>query len=290
MHQTHLLRGFLILFIFSGWLTLREPAAADPPQILAFSKTEGFRHASISNALEALHELGQAHGFMLVATEDAEAFNADNLSRFAAVVFVMTSGDVLDERQQAAFEAYIRAGGGFAGIHSASDTEYDWPWYGGLVGAYFQRHPSQQNASLMVEDASHPSTAALPLEFSRFDEWYDFQSNPRDQVNILLTIDEESYNGGGMGEDHPMAWYHAYDGGRSWYTAMGHTRASYAEPLLRAHLLGGIRYAAGFAPEEVLFNNGFEAGVAAHRRPGRCRPANHPVPGCLLALDDERFR
>lgn len=246
-----LLAGLLLLPSSMAW--------ASDPQILAFSKTTGFRHGSISNALSALQTLGEAHGFTVVATEDATAFTPGNLAGFDAVVFVMTTGDVLNNSQQAAFENYIRAGGGFAGIHSASDTEYNWPWYGGLVGAYFARHPSQQNATLTVEDAGHPSTQNLPATFSRFDEWYDFQTNPRGQVNILLTIDENTYNGGGMGSDHPMAWFHAFDGGRSWYTAMGHTRESYSEPLFLDHLLGGIQYAAGIGTVPAVFADGFEA-------------------------------
>lgn len=248
----------LTVFVFCALLAQHMAVAEEPPQILAFSKTEGFRHGSISNALEALQTLGAEHGFTVVATEDAADFNPVNLSGFAAVTFVMTTGDVLNSTQQSAFEAYIRAGGGFAGIHSASDTEYGWPWYGGLVGAYFARHPSRQDAILMVEDANHPSTSGLPGTFSRFDEWYDFQTNPRGQVNILLTIDEDSYNGGGMGNDHPMAWYHEYDGGRSWYTAMGHTNDSYTEPLFLEHLLGGIQYAAGLVPADTMFSDGFE--------------------------------
>ena len=152
---------------------------------------------------------------------------------------------MLDEQEQAAFEAYIGAGGGYTGIHAASDTEYDWPWYGGLVGAYFARHPEIQSASMLVENGSHPSTAHLGTVWTRTDEWYDFQTNPRGQVNVLLTLDESTYNGGGMGIDHPIAWFHDYMGGRSWYTGGGHTVESYTEPDFRAHLLGGLRYAIG---------------------------------------------
>jgi len=131
------------------------------------------------------------------------------------------------------------------GIHAASDTEYEWPWYGALVGAYFDRHPSIQEATQNVEIGSHVSTAHLGSTWMRTDEWYDYRSNPRAQVNVLLSLDESSYSGGGMGSDHPSAWYHDYDGGRSWYTGGGHTASSYAEPDFRAHLLGGLRYAIG---------------------------------------------
>ncbi|HEX5689212.1 MAG TPA: ThuA domain-containing protein, partial [Roseiflexaceae bacterium] len=142
----------------------------------------------------------------------------------------------------------MRAGNGYAGVHSASDTEYDWTWYGGLVGAYFQSHPAIQSGRIKIEDAAHPSTQALPTTWMRTDEWYDFRTNPRGRVHVLATLDETSYQGGGMGADHPIAWCQAYDGGRAWYTAGGHTRESYSEPLFRQHLLGGIEFAAGLKP------------------------------------------
>lgn len=261
MFRTALVLMVSTLILLAGLLLCPAPVwAADKPQILAFSKTEGFRHESISNALAALEALGNEHGFTVVATEDADAFNQSNLSSFAAVVFVMTTGDVLNVNQQSAFEGYIQAGGGFVGIHSASDTEYDWPWYGQLVGAYFASHPDQQSATLVVEDDSHPSTRGLPETFERFDEWYNFKVSPRGTVNVLLTIDESTYNGGGMGDDHPIAWYHQFDGGRSWYTALGHTGDSYSEPLFLDHLLGGILYAMALTKGQLaaIFTNGFE--------------------------------
>jgi glucose/arabinose dehydrogenase/type 1 glutamine amidotransferase len=230
------------------------PAAAvaqsgDQASVLVFSKTAAFRHGSIPAGLAAIQQLGQENGFSVDATEDATQFTDANLGAYDAVVWLSTTGDVLNEEQQAAFERYVQGGGGYVGIHSASDTEYDWPWYGGLVGAYFRNHPANQTADLVVSDDAHPSTAALPRVWRRFDEWYNFQTNPRGDVHVLLTIDERSYSpgAGAMGSDHPMAWCHAYDGGRAWYTALGHTNGSYAEPLFREHLLGGIRWATGMA-------------------------------------------
>jgi type 1 glutamine amidotransferase len=132
------------------------------------------------------------------------------------------------------------------GIHAAADTEHGWPWYGGLVGAYFASHPEPAQARIRVESRDHPSTRTLPDPWNRFDEWYDFEQNPRSQgVTVLLALDEASYSGGQMGDDHPIAWYHEYDGGRAWYTAGGHTEDSFSEPAFLEHLLGGIRYAAG---------------------------------------------
>ena len=220
--------------------------AFNTPRLLLFSETRDFRHDSTEVALQAIEELAASVGIQSDrANDSAGLFTAENLADYAAVVWVMTSGDVLNDDEQLVFEDYIRAGGGYAGIHAASFTEYEWPWYGRLMGAYFERHPEIQSATQLVEDNSHPSTAHLGSTWTRVDEWYDYRSNPRAQVNVLLSLDENSYSGGGMGPDHPSAWYHDFEGGRSWYTGGGHTEASYSEPDFRAHLLGGIRYAAG---------------------------------------------
>nr|WP_208326039.1 ThuA domain-containing protein [Amycolatopsis arida] len=228
-----------------------QPAAAQPStthtaNVLVFSKTAGYRHDSIPAGIAAIEELGAENGFTVEATEDAAAFTDDNLARFDAVVWLSTTGDVLDDAQQAAFERYIAGGGGYAGVHAAADTEYDWAWYGDLVGAYFQSHPHIQEATVNVEDRQHPSTAHLPYQWTRTDEWYNYGANPRRNVHVLASLDESSYapGQGAMG-DHPIAWCHENSGGRAWYTGGGHTTGSYAEPEFRAHLLGGILYAAG---------------------------------------------
>lgn len=221
--------------------------SAHGQSLLVFSKTAGFRHGSIPDAIAAIQEIGIAEGYTVDTTEDAQEFTLANLSNYDAVVFALTSGDVLNASQQAAFEGYIQAGGGYVGIHSASDTEYTWPWYGLLVGAYFDNHPAQQNATVLIENGTHPATAGIASPWSRFDEWYNFQSNPRPSVNVLATLDESSYSGGDMGADHPIAWYHQFDGGRSFYTGMGHTSASYTEADFVAHIAGGIRYAMGLS-------------------------------------------
>ncbi|GLY93850.1 ThuA domain-containing protein [Actinoplanes sp. NBRC 103695] len=225
----------------------KAPAAAEPFSVLVFSKTAAFRHDSIPAGIAAIRQLGTDNGFTVDATEDGAAFTDANLAKYRAVVWLSTTGDVLDPGQQAAFERYIRAGGGYAGIHAASDTEYSWPWYGELVGAYFASHPANQQATVKVEDHAHPSTADLPERWSRFDEWYNFQTNPRGDVHVLASLDETSYTpgAGAMGADHPTAWCRDYDGGRTWYTGGGHTNESYADPQFLAHLLGGIRTAAG---------------------------------------------
>ncbi|MFC0503485.1 ThuA domain-containing protein [Micromonospora costi] len=227
----------------------KAAAADDPFSVLVFSKTAGFRHDSIPTGIAAIQQLGAANGFTVDTTEDGGAFTDANLAKYQAVIWLSTTGDVLDAEQQAAFERYIRAGGGYVGIHAASDTEYSWAWYGDLVGAYFAGHPANQQATVKVEDHAHPATAELPDRWSRFDEWYNYQSNPRPDVHVLASLDETSYSpgAGAMGADHPIAWCQDFDGGRSWYTGGGHTRESYAEPEFLGHLLGGIRTAAGVA-------------------------------------------
>jgi type 1 glutamine amidotransferase len=220
-------------------------AKAGETAVLVFTRTTGFRHDSIPDAIAAVRSIGSDGGLAVDATEDPSAFTDANLAPYRVVLFLLTTGDVLDDDQQAAFERWIRAGGGWAGVHSASDTEYDWPFYGELVGAYFAGHPEIQPATVRVEDRIHPSTAALPEVWLRTDEWYSFRANPRQSVHVLATVDESTYSGGSMGADHPIAWCHEFDGGRAFYTGGGHTRESYTEPLFVAHLTGAIRWAAG---------------------------------------------
>jgi uncharacterized protein len=225
-----------------------EQAAAEvdaqQKKILVFSKTAGFRHKSIPAGKAALLQLGKAHSVAVDTTENAAYFTADSLQQYAAVVFLNTTGDVLNAAQQAAFEKYIQSGGGFAGVHAATDTEFDWPWYNKLAGAYFASHPEIQEAAIDVLDKVHPSTTHLPDRWEREDEWYNFKSmNP--DVRVLANLDESTYKGGENGARHPIAWYHAYDGGRAFYTAMGHTEASYSDELFLEHVWGGITYAMG---------------------------------------------
>ena len=221
---------------------------ATPFRVLVFSRTTGFRHDSIPNAIATVTALGAANGYVTEATEDPTAFTAANLARFQVIVFAQTTGDPLDNAAQAAFEAWLAAGGNWVGIHSAADTEYTWPAYGALLGAYFKVHPAIQQATVRIEVANHPATAGLPAAWVRTDEWYDFQTNPRATagMTVLATIDESTYSGGTMGADHPLVWAHTTaGGGRAIYTAMGHTMESYADPLFRQHLAGAIRWAAG---------------------------------------------
>ncbi|MFC3381017.1 ThuA domain-containing protein [Couchioplanes azureus] len=233
--------------LLAALLLIPAPAVAadDPYDVLVFSRTTGFRHDSIAAGTQAVRDLGAQHGFSVTATEDPAVFTAAGLAGYEAVVFLNTTGDVLDTAQQAAFEGYIRGGGGYAGVHAAADTEYGWPFYGELVGAWFASHPAIQPATVVLEDRAHAATAHLPQRWNRTDEWYDYRTNARSTAHVLATLDESTYSGGRMGADHPHAWCKTLDAGRSFYTGGGHTRESYADPAFRAHLLGGIRYAAG---------------------------------------------
>jgi cytochrome c len=228
----------------------QTPAAAQQsPRVLVFSKTAAFRHASIPAGRAALLKLGAENGLVVDTTEDAARFTDAGLAPYRLVVFLSTTGNVLDDAQQAAFERWLRAGHGWVGIHAATDTEYDWPWYGRLAGAYFTSHPGNPNvrqATFAVVDRQHPATQGLPERWPRTDEFYNFR-NIQPDLHVLVTIDETTYQGGTNGPNHPMSWYHAYDGGRAFYTAMGHTDETFSDPLFLRHLLGGMRWALGTA-------------------------------------------
>lgn len=214
------------------------------PRLLVFSKTAGFRHDAIPVGKLAMLQLGAENGFDVDTTEDASVFTAKNLKRYKAIVFLSTTGNILNDEQQAAMESYIKKGGGYVGIHAATDTEYDWPWYNQLVGAYFLSHPNQQTATLQVVDRTHPATKHLDSTWIRRDEWYNFKSIVPG-LHVLIKIDEKSYTGGKNGDDHPMSWYREFDGGRTFYTELGHTKESYKEEAFLKHVLGGIEYVIG---------------------------------------------
>ncbi|SEN76531.1 cytochrome c [Mucilaginibacter gossypiicola] len=219
----------------------------DKPRVLVFSKTLGWHHSCIPFGIAAIQKLGTENGFDVDTTTNSANFNDDNLKKYQAVIFNCTTGNVLNAVEQAAFERYIQAGGGFMGVHSAADTEYDWPWYGKLVGAYFSSHPNNSNirkATIDVTDKSQPATANLPTRWERTDEWYNYKSI-YSGIHVLASLDENTYDGGTNGANHPITWYHEFDGGRAFYTGCGHTDESYSDPLFLGQLLGGIKYAMG---------------------------------------------
>jgi type 1 glutamine amidotransferase len=234
-------------WLFAILLALNAPAADF--NALVFSKTLMFRHASITNGIAAIKLLGAENGFHVEATEDASWFTATKLAKYQVIIFLSTSGDILDDAQQAAFKIFIERGGGLVAIHAAVAgdvaTEGGWPWYGQALCARFTNHSAIVQATVNVEDGKHPFTARLPDHWVRADEWYNFIATPRGCARVLASVDETTYQGGTMGKDHPVAWCKLAGKGRIWYTALGHTEASFTELLFLKHLLGGIQFAAG---------------------------------------------
>jgi uncharacterized protein len=219
-------------------------SASAQEAILVFSKTSGFRHASIPDGKKALLKLGELYQIQVDTTEDATFFTEKTLRRYKAIIFLSTSGDVFNAEQQAAFQQYVRRGGGFVGVHGATTTEYEWPWFNQLIGAYFDGHPEPQKASIDIWNKAHPVGLSLPYRWDRFDEWYNFR-DWQPGLKVLATVDESTYRGGKHGRNHPIMWYHEFEGGRAFYTALGHTPESYTEPLFLNHLREGIFWAMG---------------------------------------------
>ncbi len=222
-------------------------------KVLLFTKTDGFHHESINDGVTAIKHLASRNTFSVDWHENASIFNDKELAKYQAVIFLNTTGNILNEEQQAAFEKFIKAGKGFVGIHAASDTEYDWAWYTKMVGMMFKIHPAQQTAYLKVEDSNFPGMERFPKKLLWTDEWYEFGEKKADDLKILVSVDEKSYNpyakwgdkeGKGMGVMHPISWYHNYDGGRAFYTALGHIPAIYSDQTFLDHVYGGIYWAA----------------------------------------------
>ncbi|QRR01718.1 ThuA domain-containing protein [Dyadobacter sandarakinus] len=235
--------GMAVLLACSGAATFAQ-IVTPQKRVLVFSKTAGFRHSSIPTGKTAIMKLGKEQGFAVDTTENAAAFTDKNLGKYGAVIFLNTTGDILDGMQQDAFERYIQAGGGYVGVHAATDTEYDWQWYNKLAGAQFMSHPGNPNVQegeAYVVNSDHPSMKDFPQKWKIKDEFYDFK-NFNNKVTVLVKIDEKSYKDGKMGDDHPMSWYHEFDGGKAFYTNFGHEDATYSNPVFVKHFIGGLNY------------------------------------------------
>ncbi len=261
LRQVRLISAVPVLAFALALINISCSGPTEPLHILVFSKTAGFHHASIADGQSALLRLGAERGAVVDTSSASHLFRDDVLATYSVVVFLNTTMDVLNESEQLAFQRYIEAGGGYVGVHAASDTEYDWPWYGQLVGAYFVSHPRVQEAEITVNDRSHPATEGLPGKWTRADEWYNFRYvNP--DVTVLLSLEESSYETGrnDAPKAHPVSWSHEFDGGRSFYTALGHTPESYQDPLFLDHLWSGIEWAAT-DPGNLDYSR---SGVATH--------------------------
>ncbi|GGY77185.1 hypothetical protein GCM10011613_22120 [Cellvibrio zantedeschiae] len=226
---------------------------AEQFNVLLFTMTQGFHHQSQLEGVAAMRQLADKHFFKVDWQEDPAVFNDKNLEKFQVIVFLSTTGDILNPEQKAAMERFIKSGKGFVGVHSASDTEYQWEWYTKLVGRSFHIHPTIQTAELQVTDRKFPGLERMPDRLLWTEEWYEFGPEHTKGLNYILAVNEKTYDpvtdwkvkkGSGMGKFHPIAWYHQYDGGRSFYTALGHTAADYSDPLFLEHVYGGIYWAA----------------------------------------------
>jgi len=235
-------------------LCVNIKADAQQFKAIVFSKAVNYHHVSISEGVTAIQELSQKHHFDLEWEEiSSKVFNDEKLEDIDVLIFLNTSGDVLNEEEQEAFKRFIKSGKGYVGIHGASSTEKDWDWYTQLVGRMFVIHPVIQTGQLDILDRNFPGMEKLPDNWYWTEEWYEFGEQKVDKLNYLITVDESSFDpnvdwgdrkGKGMGGFHPIAWYHEYDGGRSFYTSLGHLPASFGDFYFREHIYGGIYWAA----------------------------------------------
>ena len=237
----------LQLYSFNGMAQQKQFKA------LMVTTTKGWHHESLHSGVLAIQQLGIKNFFDAVLFENPNGFTDKYLEQFQVIIFINTTADIFDSAQQKVMERFIQSGKGYVGIHSASDTEYDWDWYTKLVGRMFHIHPTIQTARLNVIDPSFPGLQGFANGKLWTDEWYEFGPEKTSGLNYVLSIDETSYDpkvqwgekkGVGMGKLHPIAWYHNFDGGRAFYTALGHMPSDFSDPIFLSHLYAGIFWAA----------------------------------------------
>lgn len=242
-----------LLLTLGALIGLSLSAQAQQFKVLVFTKTDGFHHESILEGVKAMRGLAERHHFAMDWHEDSSVFNDERLQQYQAIIFLNTTGNILNDDQKRAMERFIRAGKGFVGIHSASDTEYDWDWYTKMVGRTFVIHPVIQTAEMEVLDRKFPGLERMPDRFLWTDEWYEFGPERIKGLNYILAVDETTFDpkadwgrvsGTGMGKFHPIAWYHHYDGGRAFYTGLGHMPSTFSDKIFLEHIYGGIYWAA----------------------------------------------
>ncbi|WP_026464233.1 ThuA domain-containing protein [Adhaeribacter aquaticus] len=247
------IRIILLLFVLQFFVAF-STMAQKQFKVLLVTTTKGWHHESLHSGVLAVQQLGVRNFFDVVLLEDPNGFTDKFLQQFQAVIFLNTSGDILDNNQQKVMEKFIQSGKGFVGIHSASDTEYDWDWYTKLVGRMFHIHPAVQTAKMKVLDPKFPGLQDFTNDKLWTEEVYEFGPEKISGLNYILGVDESTYNpkadwgprgkGEGMGKLHPLAWYHNYDGGRAFYTALGHLPTNFHDPAFLNHLYAGILWAA----------------------------------------------
>jgi type 1 glutamine amidotransferase len=215
-----------------------------PIRVMMLTATAGFRHDSIPAARDVMNAMASSSGeFTVTMTEDVSAITASTLAGYDVLFFALTTGELpFDSEQKAAILNFVSGGKGFLGVHSATDTLYDWPDYGRLVGAYFMAHPWTQSATVLVENQAHPSTVGLGDRFTLTEEFYTFRENPRPRVQVLLRLDPSSV---GTTGDYPLAWTQSYGAGRAYYNALGHFAETWRDPRFQRQVAGALRWAAG---------------------------------------------
>jgi uncharacterized protein len=244
-----------LIAILTGQVTFSQTTFSQSKQfkVLLITTTQGWHHESIHAGVLAIQQLGQRNFFDVELLHNPNGFNDAFVAQFKVIIFLNTTGDIFDSTKQKVMERFIQSGKGYVGIHSASDTEYDWEWYNRLVGRMFHIHPAIQTAKLNVLDPTFPGIMGFEQAGLWTDEWYEFGPEKVSDLNYILSIDETSYNpkaewgakkAVGMGKLHPMSWYHTFDGGRSFYTALGHMPAMFSNPVFLNHINAGIYWAA----------------------------------------------
>jgi len=242
-----------LLPLVAAGLALASTTFAAQFRALLITNTAGWHHDSIGAAVPALQQLAKDHDFDLIWPNQLNVLSDRGLANIDVIIFMLTTGDILNDDQQAAVERFVQSGKGFVGIHTATDTEYDWPWYTQMLGAQFMIHPAVQSATVVVQNPNFPGMDKFAPRSLRTDEWYQFTAPLPESFSVLLTVDESSYEpkadwgrvkGEGMGAWHPISWCHEYDGGRAFQTSLGHLPSAYSDPVFLHHVYGGIYWAA----------------------------------------------
>jgi type 1 glutamine amidotransferase len=231
-------RNIYILMVFL--LLPLKSCKMETTKILIFNKANGFVHKSIEAGTEAIISLQETYPFTITTSNDSLVFRDSILTNYDVILFMSTSGVIFDDEGRVAFQKFIRDGGGFVGVHGASTTEYDWAWFGKMIGNHFDDHPKIQKAKLQILKNDEPSTKHLQSIWDWEDEWYNWRNEFDPNVEVLITVDEKTYEGGKHGDFHPISWRQEFEGGRSWYTAIGHEIESYNDANFMQHIAGGI--------------------------------------------------
>ena len=238
--RTALLFINFFLFPFDTDINCLNCSSNNSYSVLVITETKGWVHDSIESGLKLIQNIGNKNNFNVYHSDNSSVITYKNLKEIKTIIFLNTTEEILTDVEQKVMESFIQSGKGFVGVHAAADTEYNWQWYGKLVGAYYRNHPEVMNGKILT--INHKITNHLDSEWEIEDEWYNFDYVNYD-INILLHLDEDSYIGGEHPDYHPITWYHEYDGGRSFYTGLGHTKEVYDDERFIKLLEKGILYA-----------------------------------------------